>query len=244
MSQLKVYDDNQSEWYYVSQGVPGDTGVAGDTGTQGDAGSVGDTGSQGTQGDTGVQGNQGDTGTQGVVGDTGVTGDTGSDGNQGDAGDTGVMGDTGVQGEQGDTGITGDTGTQGDTGTTGDTGAGSDDAGVVFIIDGGGSAISTGVAGDVRVPYAGTISKCTLLADQSGSIVVDIWKDSYANFPPTDADSITSSAVPEISTATKDEDSTLTDWTTSVTKDDILRFNVDSCTTIERCTVILNIDKS
>lgn len=113
-----------------------------------------------------------------------------------------------------------------------------------FIIDGGGSAITTGIKGDIRIPFDCTITKATLLADQSGSIKVDLWKDTYANFPPTDADTITGGNEPEISSGTKDEDSTLTDWTTSVNAGDILRFNVDSCTTIERVTIILNLTKT
>lgn len=117
---------------------------------------------------------------------------------------------------------------------------------LAFVIDGGGSAITTGIKGDVQVPFAGTITAVTLLADQSGSIVVDIWKDTYANFPPTDADSITASAPPTITTATKNTDSTLTDWTTSITAGDILRFNVDSdpATDITRVTLILEITRS
>jgi len=83
-----------------------------------------------------------------------------------------------------------------------------------------------------------------MMADQTGSIVVDIWKDNYANFPPTDADSITASAPPTISTAQKSEDSTLTGWTTSISADDILAFNVDSCSTIERVTISLKVTKS
>jgi hypothetical protein len=83
-----------------------------------------------------------------------------------------------------------------------------------------------------------------LLADQSGSIVVDIWKDSYANFPPTDADSITASAVPTLSTADKSQDATLTGWTTSVSAGDTLRFNVDSATTVTRVSVLLKVTKS
>lgn len=113
-----------------------------------------------------------------------------------------------------------------------------------FVIDGGGGAIQTGIKGDIEVPFNCTITACTLLADQSGSIVVDIWKDTYANYPPTDADTITASAVPEISTATKDQDTTLTGWTTTVTAGDILRFNVDSCTTITRCLVSLKYRKT
>jgi hypothetical protein len=97
---------------------------------------------------------------------------------------------------------------------------------------------------DVVVPFACTITAVTLLADASGSIVVDIWKDTYANFPPTDADTITAAAVPTISTATKSQDSTLTGWTTSVTAGDVLRFNVDSVTTITRCLVHLDVTKT
>ena len=69
-------------------------------------------------------------------------------------------------------------------------------------------------------------------ADQSGSLVVDIWNDSYANFPPTDADSITASAPPTLSTAQKSQDNTLTGWTTSMTKDNYLIANIDSASTV------------
>jgi hypothetical protein len=115
---------------------------------------------------------------------------------------------------------------------------------VEFVIDGGGAAITTGIKGDVEIPDAGTITSVRLLADQSGSIVIDIWKDTYANFPPTDADSITASAPPTISSATKSQDTTLTGWTTSVAAGDILRFNVDSATTITRVTLSLQILRS
>jgi hypothetical protein len=113
-----------------------------------------------------------------------------------------------------------------------------------FVIDGGGAAITTGIKGDIELPWAGAISQVTMLADQSGSIVVDIWKDTYANFPPDDADSITGAAPPTITNAQKSQDATLTGWTTSVAADDILRFNVDSCTGITRCTVSLKLTRT
>lgn len=118
------------------------------------------------------------------------------------------------------------------------------DAAIVFIIDGGGSTITTGQKGHIRVPFACTINRVTMLADQSGSIVVDIWKDTYANFPPADADSITASAPPTISGAQKSEDSTLSGWTTSIAADDILAFNVDSVSTIERVALNLKVTKT
>lgn len=114
-------------------------------------------------------------------------------------------------------------------------------AAISFIIDGSGSTITTGVKGDIEVPFNCTINQVTLLADQSGSIVVDIWKDSYANYPPTGADSITASAKPTITTATKSIDATLTGWTTSITAGQTLRFNVDSCTSIARVTLTLKV---
>lgn len=115
---------------------------------------------------------------------------------------------------------------------------------ITFIIDGGGSTITTGVKGYLEIPFACTITRATALADQSGSIVVDIWKDTYANYPPVDADSITASAPVTISSATKSQDATLTGWTTSITAGDILGFNVDSITTCQRVTISLRVTKT
>jgi len=117
-------------------------------------------------------------------------------------------------------------------------------ASLTFVIDGGGEAITTGEKGHLEIPFACTIKQVTMQADQSGSIVVDIWKDSYANFPPTNADSITASAPPTISSAQKSQDSTLTGWTKSISSGDILAFNVDSCATIQRVTISLLVEKT
>ncbi len=117
-------------------------------------------------------------------------------------------------------------------------------ADITFIIDGGGSGITIGEKGHLEIPFACTIQRVTMEADQTGSIVVDIWKDTYANFPPTDADSITAAAPPTISSAQKSQDSTLTGWTKSISAGDILAFNVDSCTAITRVTISLKAAKS
>lgn len=114
---------------------------------------------------------------------------------------------------------------------------------IQLMIDGGGSALVAGSKGVIVVPFNCTIQEAMLLADVSGSVVIDIWKDSYANYPPTVADTITASAKPTISSATKSQDSTLTGWTTSLTKGDILKFNVDSAATITNVTVILKVLK-
>ena len=112
---------------------------------------------------------------------------------------------------------------------------------ITFVIDGGGAVITTGIKGDLEVPFACAIVSCTLLADQSGSIVIDIWKDTYTNYPPTVVDTITAAAKPTISTALKSQDMTLTGWTTSIAAGDILRFNVDSAVSIQRVTLSLKV---
>ncbi len=117
-------------------------------------------------------------------------------------------------------------------------------AAIAFVIDGGGAAITSGVKGDLMIPFDCTIVSATLLADQSGSIAIDIWKDTYANYPPTVADSITASAKPTLSGAARSQDTALTGWTTSVSAGQTLRFNVDSASTVTRVTLILKVVKS
>jgi hypothetical protein len=113
--------------------------------------------------------------------------------------------------------------------------------GIGMIIDGGASVITTGIKGFIEIPFACTIQAVTLLADVSGSIVVDIWKDTYAAYPPTIADTITASAKPTISSALKSQNTTLTGWNTTVNAGDILGFNVDSVTTIKKVTLSLKV---
>lgn len=113
-----------------------------------------------------------------------------------------------------------------------------------FIIDGGGAVITTGQKGHLEIPADGAIEGWTILADQSGSIVVDVWKDTYANFPPTVADTIAGTEKPTLSSVQKNQDLTLTTWTTTVTRGDIIAFNVDSATTVERVTVSIRVRKT
>jgi hypothetical protein len=123
--------------------------------------------------------------------------------------------------------------------------SGVDKGQVAIIFDGGGAVLTTGIKKVyLEIPYSGTITAVRLFADQVGSVVIDIWKDTYANFPPTVADTITASAKPTLTSAIKSEDTTLTGWTKSITKGDILEFNIDSVSTITKLTLTLNIDKT
>ncbi len=244
----------------------GPTGATGNTGPTGQAASTGATGhtgpsGAGATGPTGVTGPRGLTGYTGPAGNsvTGPTGNastavgpTGYTGPTGNTGPTGTLtGPTGPSGgPTGPTGNTGPTGRTGPTGagSTGPTGAGATVAGVQFVIDGGGATITTGMKGYLQMDFAGTITQANLLGDRSGSIVVNIWKCTYAQFDagatrPVVGDKITASAPPTISTATKSTDSTLTGWTVAFAAGDILAFNVDSVTSMQRVTVDLKVTR-
>jgi hypothetical protein len=117
-------------------------------------------------------------------------------------------------------------------------------AAIVFDIDGGGAEPDTGLRCFIQVPFSGTITAARAMADQTGSIVCDIWKDTYANFPPTNADSITASAPVTISAGVKSEDTTLSGWTTSFSAGDILACNVDSVSTITHAVIELLVTKT
>lgn len=120
---------------------------------------------------------------------------------------------------------------------------------IVWVINGNGSTISTGVVkgSDYHADFAFTIQGWTVLAggSETGAIVIDAWKDSYSNFPPTVADTIAGSEKPTITaTGAKGQDTSLSTWTTSVSAGDVIRLNVDSVTSLTAVTVILKCSKT
>lgn len=112
-----------------------------------------------------------------------------------------------------------------------------------ITIDGAGSAITTGVKGYVSVPYDATVQSWTLLADQSGSIVIDVWKDTFGNHPPTVADTIAGSDKPTLASVALSSSSALTGWTTGVSEGDVIGFNVDSVATVTQVHLSIVVNK-
>lgn len=117
---------------------------------------------------------------------------------------------------------------------------------VTLVIDGGGVAITTGVKGYISLPVAGVWKKWRILsidgAITSGSIVIDIWKDSYTNYPPVVADTITASDKPTLTTATKSEGIALTGWIKTFAAGDVIGFNVDSATSVTKVSLTLEFE--
>lgn len=113
------------------------------------------------------------------------------------------------------------------------------------VIGNGLAVISTGVKAYIRVPFACEIVRESILANESGAIKLDVWVDTYANYPPTDSDTITGGNEPEIAASgTKDEDTTLTSWTKTLAEGSVIGINVDSCTSIKQVTFELRVKKT
>lgn len=114
---------------------------------------------------------------------------------------------------------------------------------VEYVVDGAGTALTTGDKGCLRIPFACTINDVMLIADTSGSIVMNIHKVAYASYTAGFTGSICASAKPTITSTVKSLDTTLTGWTTAVAVNDILRFNIDSVSTITRILIALKVTK-
>lgn len=112
-------------------------------------------------------------------------------------------------------------------------------ASIQYTIDGGGSVPSTGAKGQVSIPVNCTVTGWVITANASGSAVVDVLKSTYAGFPSTST--IAGSEKPTLTSAQKNEDLTLTTWTTAVSAGDIIQFNLNSVATVTRVNVTLNV---
>jgi hypothetical protein len=109
--------------------------------------------------------------------------------------------------------------------------------GVTF--DGQGGVISAGKTDWICIPYNCTITGWEIYGDTTGSCVIDIWKDTYANFPPTVGDTIAGTEKPTLSSARKNRDLSLTSFSTSVTAGDCIMFYVESCSVLTKINLII-----
>jgi hypothetical protein len=112
---------------------------------------------------------------------------------------------------------------------------------ITLVRDNANVVLPTGAIGEIKVDFDCTIVGVYVLADQVGSCVIDVWKDTFANYPPTIADTICASAKPTIVSDAKYSDTTLTGWTKTISAGDVLKINLDSVSTITRITVQLKV---
>ena len=173
----------------------------------------------------------------GAKGITGPIGFTGVQGVQGITGPgAGAQGETGLQGSIGATGIEGVTGFRGETGISSYTG--------VFNISFGGqyASINTTTLIDFTIPFNTKIYKWRVTATETGSISLGVWKDAYANFPPTSADAMHSGDTGPylLSTDILKREVTASGWGAPTgAEGDVIRINVDQVSGIRQGSLAL-----
>lgn len=106
--------------------------------------------------------------------------------------------------------------------------------------DAAGDVITTGVKTYLRVPYACTIAAWSIISDVVGSIVVDVWKSSWAAAKPTVANTIAGTEKPTLAAQEKNQDLVLSSWTPDLNAGDVLALKVDSCSGIHQATLVFD----
>jgi hypothetical protein len=109
--------------------------------------------------------------------------------------------------------------------------------------DAGGQVLVAGSKIRFAVKGAHKIIQVQIGADQSGNAVFDIWRDTYANFPPTAADSICGSSKPTLNNAQKYDDTTLNGWNVNSSGDAWYIVTLESASVITNATLFLVIEK-
>jgi hypothetical protein len=116
---------------------------------------------------------------------------------------------------------------------------------ITVTIDNGAVAITPGVKCNFKLPYNFTVSKVTAVAetvsgDGVGDITIDVWKSTFAAFPPTAGNSVTGATPIRITNSNKSQDASLVDWNKAWLVDEMLRFNVVSCVDIKRVELFID----
>jgi len=112
---------------------------------------------------------------------------------------------------------------------------------VGITIDGGSNVLTTGTKGYIWCPYAGTVQSWYVVADQVGSVVMDVWK-TVGPAIPTGANSIVGADPPTLTAQQAASNTTLTLWTLPVSVGDMFGFSITSVSTIKRVTLVVRVD--
>ena len=110
---------------------------------------------------------------------------------------------------------------------------------VNYVIDSGSLPMQVGDKGSLTIDVTGVIENIRVLSDQTGDIVFDISKTTFADFP--NFNSITSGNRVQLVNTNKYFDDVLNNWTSTITAGDILRFDVISVNQIRRLLISLKL---
>jgi hypothetical protein len=112
-------------------------------------------------------------------------------------------------------------------------------------VNNGTNVVTLGQKGYVKMPYPGTITDWSIMANQTGNVVIDLWKTTFAAFPPTVSNSILNGNYLTLSNQQSKLDPILTGWTsTSFLAGDVFTFNILSADTITNLNLTINVLKT
>ena len=110
---------------------------------------------------------------------------------------------------------------------------------VNYVIDSGSLPMQVGDKGKLTIDVSGVIENVRVLSDQTGDIVFDISKTTFADYPAFN--SITAAQRIQLTNTDKYFDDVLNNWTTNIVAGDILRFDVISVNQIRRLLISLKL---
>ena len=109
-----------------------------------------------------------------------------------------------------------------------------------FVHNSGSFDMSTGDKGELNIDVTGRIDSWTLTSDSAGSLVVDVEKCSFNDYP--NFQSICGTNKPTLNSTVKATNDALSGvWTDDIIAGDIIRFKVDSVTNIRRFMLALKL---
>jgi hypothetical protein len=105
----------------------------------------------------------------------------------------------------------------------------------------GGADVRPGFKGYQQVPFDAILVGMTIVADRAGSIVFDIYRSTWAAFPPRQKDTLITLSTfrPALNVAQVASDDALFGWQTVLTKDEVLGFDVLSASGLNSVTLTL-----
>lgn len=110
-----------------------------------------------------------------------------------------------------------------------------------ITIDGSGNVIRCGQKGFIIIPYNCAILSWSIIGNASGNCAVDLWKSASV---PTSANTITGTQKPILHCQQVNFSSSVSTWTTGLTANDIIAFNVISAETVTKVTVTIKTMKN
>ena len=119
-------------------------------------------------------------------------------------------------------------------------------ANLTFILDGGsGAALTTGLKIWQEIPFPCSIEKIKVEADQSGSMVLNLYRlseaERIAGVTASSSYSICAQSQPTLTSVQRITDTTLSGWDTYLRAEDWLYVNIDSVSSISKAAVSLTL---